>query len=207
MKKVLVLILGIFILVGCSKDGGKKSPVLAKVDGTTITKEDLNRELEALPVFAQKMFDGEEGKLRLIDEIVKKELLYKEAKKKGLDKDPAYAKKIADTQKLILISTLLEKEIDSKVNVSEQEIKDFYDKNKANIKDKSGKQYKLEEVKSYLAQQISSQKQKEAFDVYIENLKKTHKVEVNKQAISDISKPAEPKKDDKKEPAKEQPKK
>ncbi|MCE5194169.1 MAG: SurA N-terminal domain-containing protein [Nitrospiraceae bacterium] len=207
MKKVLVLILGIFILVGCSKDGSKKNPVLAKVDGSAITKEDLSRELEALPVFAQKMFDGEEGKSRLIDEIVKKELLYKEAKKKGLDKDPAYAKKIADTQKLILISTLLEKEIDSKVNVSEQEIKDFYDKNKANIKDKSGRQYKFEEVKGYLTQQISSQKQKEAFDAYIENLKKTYKVEINKQAIADISKPAESKKDNKKEPIKEQPKK
>jgi len=222
MKRLIVLavISGLFIF-GCAKKEEQKGQYLVKINGVTITKEDLKKEVEALPPFAQKMFEGEEGIARLIDELIKKELLYQEAKKKGLDRDAGYLKKVADSQKLILISALLEKEIEDKAKLSDKDIRDFYEKNKADFM-VQGKTIEFEKVKDMLAQRLTAQKQKEVFDGYVENLKKSYKIDVNKEAIAGLSKKEEPKKKDvkkeepkkeeavkeeKKEPSKEKPKK
>ena len=62
-----------------------------------------------------------------------KELLYQEAKKKGLDKKGALRiRKNWWIQKLILISSLL-KEIEDKAKVSDKDVKTFYDKNRADF--------------------------------------------------------------------------
>jgi len=208
MKKffVLILVLG-FVITGCAKKEEKKGgQYLVKINNVTITKEDLNREIEALPAFAQKMFEGEEGMTKLVDELIKKELLYQEAKKRGLDKDPAYLKKVADSQKLILISSLLEKEIEDKAKVSDKEVKDFYEKNKADFT-VQGKPVEFEKIKGMLAQRLTGQKQKEVFDSYVENLKKSYTIDINKEAIAAISKKEEPKKEEPKGTVKEAPKK
>ena len=149
------------------------------------------------------MFEGEEGIARLIDELIKKELLYQEAKKKGLDRDAAYLKKVADSQKLILISALLEKEIEDKAKLSDKDVRDFYEKNKADFM-VQGKTIEFEKIRDMLAQRLTAQKQKEVFDGYVENLKKSYKIDVNKDAIAGLSKKEEPKKEDVK---KEEPKK
>lgn len=221
MKKIAVFVLAVFLVFGCAKKEEQKGQYLVKINGVTITKEDLKKEVEALPPFAQKMFEGEEGIARLIDELIKKELLYQEAKKKGLDKDAAYLKKVADSQKLILISALLEKEIEDKAKLSDKDIRDFYEKNKADFM-VQGKTIEFEKIRDMLAQRLTAQKQKEVFDGYVENLKKSYKVDVNKEAIAGLSKKEEPKKEDvkkeepkkeeavkeeKKEPSKEKPKK
>lgn len=221
MKKVAVFVLTVFLVFGCAKKEEQKGQYLVKINGITITKADLKNEVEALPPFAQKMFEGEEGIARLIDELIKKELLYQEAKKKGLDKDAAYLKKVADSQKLILISALLEKEIEDKAKLSDKDIRDFYEKNKADFM-VQGKTIEFEKIRDMLAQRLTAQKQKEVFDGYVENLKKSYKIDVNKEAIAGLSKKEEPKKEDvkkeepkkeeavkeeKKEPSKEKPKK
>ena len=206
MKKffVLMLVLG-FVITGCAKKEEQKGQYLVKINGVTITKEDLKKEVEALPPFAQKMFEGEEGIARLIDELIKKELLYQEAKKKGLDRDAAYLKKVADSQKLILISALLEKEIEDKAKLSDKDVRDFYEKNKADFM-VQGKAIEFEKIRDMLAQRLTAQKQKEVFDGYVENLKKSYKIDVNKDAIAGLSKKEEPKKEDvkKEEPKKEE---
>lgn len=204
MKRFFVLVLALgFVFAGCAKKEEQKGQYLVKINGIAITKEDLKKEVEALPPFAQKMFEGEEGIARLIDELIKKELLYQEAKKKGLDRDAAYLKKVADSQKLILISALLEKEIEDKARLSDKDVRDFYEKNKADFM-VQGKTIEFEKIRDMLAQRLTAQKQKEVFDGYVENLKKSYKIDVNKEAIAGLSKKEEPKKEDVK---KEEPKK
>jgi len=100
MKKYLLLPLCLFALVACSQ-GGDKGDVVAKVDGQTITTKDVEREISALPEFAREFFKGQEGMTRLVDELVKKELLYAEAKKRGLDKDQDFQRKIEDARKTL----------------------------------------------------------------------------------------------------------
>jgi len=133
MKKFAILMFIIpllFAFVACAKKGEEKGPYLAKVGNVKIMQADLEREMKNLPVFAQKMFEGSDGKERFLGELIKKELLYQDALKKGLDKDAEYLKRVEDFRKITLIGVLLEKEMESKAKVSDQEVKDYYEKHK-----------------------------------------------------------------------------
>lgn len=282
MRKVVVLILIVpllFAFVACAKKEGEKGVYLAKVGNVKITQADIEREIKNLPDFAQKIFAGIGGKERFLNELVKKELLYQEALKKGLDKNTEYLKKVEDFKKITLIGQLLEKEIESKAKVADQDVKDYYEKHKedfapvsqirmslilvkteeeakkilerlnkgedfAKVAKKSsvdlnsaknggdlgylsrgqmtseleavavrlktgevsepiktqsgyqiikvtdkklGKVVEFERVRNFISQQLSAEKQKEVFDSYIESLKKSYKVDVNKEAISKLS--------------------
>lgn len=280
MKRKLLLagVIASVFLIACSKDGGQKS-VVAKVGATAITQEDVSKEMNALPAQIQGMFQGPEGGSRFVDELVKKEILYQEAKKKGLENNPEYKKKVEDFRKLTLISTLLEKEIEDKAKVTDKDIKDYYDANKKNFMSnnevrashilvkseedavkildqikkggnfakiakassldagsaknggdigffsrgqmvpeferaafslkvgevsgpvktqygfhiikvtgrKEGNIVEFEKVRPVLTQRLTAEKQKQVFDTYVNELKNSYKVEINKEAISRMS--------------------
>lgn len=133
MKKILFACLIAVVLVSCSKmDSGQKGSgeVYAKVGSANITQADFDREFQTLPDYAQKMFEDEGGRERFLEEIIKKEILYQEALKKNFDKSADFQKKLEEFKKLTLISELFEKEIMTKAKVSDQDVKDFYEKNK-----------------------------------------------------------------------------
>jgi len=282
MRRITISVLIIFLLLAvaaCAKKEGPTGPYLAKVGNATITQADLEREMKNLPEFAQALFAGSGGKEKFLNELVKKEILYQEAVKKGLDKDPEYLKKVEDYKKITLIGSLLEKEIEAKSKVTEKDVKDYYDKHKEEISSvsqikashilvktedeankiyeslkkganftelakknsidpgsaknggdlgffskgqmvpefeaaaaklrigeisqpvktkygyhiikvadkKLGKPIEFDKVKGLLSQRVAAEKQKEAFDSYLENLKKSYKVEINKDAVSKLS--------------------
>jgi peptidyl-prolyl cis-trans isomerase C len=286
MKRVLVLLFVVCLTFACAKkEGEKKGPYLAKVGDSVITQADFDREMKGLPEFVQKMFEGGTGKENFLNELVKRELLYKEALKKGLDKDQEYVKKLDEFKKITLVGLLLQKEIEAKVKVSDQEVKDYYEKNKdkfapvtqirashilvkteeeakkieerlkkgedfaaiarkssidtATAKNggdlgyfskgqmvpefetaamrlkkgeisepvktkfgyhiikltdkKMGQVVEFENAKNLISQNLMAEKQKEVFDTYIEGLKKSYKVEINKEALSKLTPSEEPK--------------
>jgi len=120
----------LFLLHACTQQEGQKGSYLAKVGKATITQADYERELKSLPEFAQQLFEGPEGKERFLDELIKKELLYQEAQKKGLDKEEEFTQKIEEFKKITLIGYLLEKEVEEKAEVTDQEVKNYYEQNK-----------------------------------------------------------------------------
>jgi peptidyl-prolyl cis-trans isomerase C len=227
------------------------------------------------------MFEGPEGVERFVDELVKKEILYQESKKKGYENNPDYQKKLEEFKKLTLISLLLEKEIEEKAKVTDKDVKDYYDSHKAEMttnnqirashilvksedeakkileqvkkggdfakiaKEKSidtgsagrggdlgffsrgqmvpefekvafslkegevggpaktqfgyhvikvtgkkeGKIVEFDKIKDMLTQKVTAEKQKAAFDSYIEGLKKSYNVQKNKESIAAILPP------------------
>jgi len=134
MKRIVVSILCAGLLFSCTQKAAEKAaqqgPFVAKVGSAGITQADFEREMKSLPDYARQLFEGEAGKEKFLDEIVKKEILYQEALKKGIDKDPDFGRKLEEFRKLTLASALLEKEIISKNKVTEQEVKDYYNKHK-----------------------------------------------------------------------------
>jgi len=278
MKRVAVVCFLALALVSCSKkQAEQKGPYLAKVDNTAITQEDFDREFRSLPDYAQQMFSNTSGRERFLNEIINKELLYKEAMKKGFDKAPDFTKKVEEFKKLTLVSEVFEKEIMAKAKVSDQDVKDYYEKNKddfvvareirashilvkteeearkvlerlkkgekfdavakavsidtASAKNggdlgffkkgqmvpefeqaaamlkvgettsapvktsfgfhiikvtdkKTGDPVEFENVRDMISQKLSGEKQKEAFEKYVSDLRKSYKVEINKEAFS-----------------------
>ncbi len=299
MRKVAVMCVLALALVSCSKKAAEvKGPYLAKVDNTAVTQADFDREYQALPDYAQQIFTDAAGKEKFLNEIINKELLYREAVRKGYDKGQDYLKKVEEFKKLSLVSELFEKEIMAKAKVSDQDAKDYYDKNKddfivakeikashilvktedeaqkvlsrlkkgekfetvakavsidtgsaknggdlgffkkgqmvpeferaaAALKagettsspvkspfgyhiikvtdKKTGDPIPFDKVRDLVSQKLSGEKQKGVFDTYMAELKKTHKIEINKEALT--AKPAPAKTDKQEAPAKPEEKK
>ncbi len=129
MKKLLILISVAVLASGCTQKGDLDNSVIAKINDTKITKEDFLREINRVPEWARDRFKGKEGKEQFLDDLIKKELIYLDAKKKGLDKDKEFIAKVEEFKKMTLLSAILKKEIEGKIEVDEKNIKDFYDKN------------------------------------------------------------------------------
>lgn len=130
MKRFLVVAIALIFVASCAKDNGQKSGYVMKIDGNVYTQEDVQAEMNTLPEMAKEFFQGPEGTARFVDELVKKELLYIEAKNRGLDKNKDFQRKVEEFKKITLINQLLEKEIGTAAKISDKDVKDYYDKHK-----------------------------------------------------------------------------
>ncbi|MBN2654395.1 MAG: peptidyl-prolyl cis-trans isomerase [Nitrospirae bacterium] len=132
MKRLLAITFLLAFVLSCSKTDGKGSYAV-KIDGTKITKQEIQTEISGLPEMAREFYKGSEGSERLVNELVNREMLYMEAKKKGFEKTPEFKKKLEDFKKVTLIQLMLGKEMDAWSKVTDEEIKAYYDKNKADM--------------------------------------------------------------------------
>lgn len=133
MKKYLLLLLCVMLLVACSKGGDKKGEVVAKVDSEIITTGDVEKKINALPPIYKEFFKQPAGMSDFIDQLVNEELLYAEAKKKGMDKDEDFVKAFEDAKKRELITRLLKKEMTTSPQLTEKDVKDYYESHKSEL--------------------------------------------------------------------------
>jgi peptidyl-prolyl cis-trans isomerase C len=125
---MLVLVV-VLLAYGCPAKEAAKAPSVVKVDEVTFSKEQLKEEMDGLPDYLKTVFAGSGGVDTFVEEVAKREVLTQEARKAGLDKDKEYLKKLADFERNALINMLLTKNIGEKVKVTDEEVKDYYDKN------------------------------------------------------------------------------
>lgn len=119
---LLCLILGAFIFSGCSD---AKSRPLATVDGKVITIGDFEKRLAELPPY-YKTFATQRQK-DFLDDMIAKQLLYKEALRRGLDRDADVRELLKEARQKILIAKLIEVEEKKKHYVGEEQIREFYE--------------------------------------------------------------------------------
>ena len=74
-----------------AKSSGAGGKVIAKVNGTPITEEDLSFRLPG--AHGERKASGNQQKA--LDDVITEELLYQQGLKIGLDKDPGYRAQIA----------------------------------------------------------------------------------------------------------------
>ncbi len=125
MKKAVFLFI-IALLLGCAKE---KGDVLVNFDDGKITVEEFKNEINKVPEFAKGIFEGPEGKRKFLDDLISRELIYLDAKKKKIDKDKEYLDMIERFKKDAMLEILLKREIEDKAKVDESELKAYYDAN------------------------------------------------------------------------------
>lgn len=125
MKKAVFLIV-IALLLGCAKDKGE---VLAKFKGGKVTSDEFKKELGKVPDFAKGIFESAEGKKRFLEDLISRELIYFDAKKKKIDKEKEYLDMVERFKRDALLEILLKREVEDKAKVDESELKAYYDSN------------------------------------------------------------------------------
>ncbi len=113
--------------------------LIAKVNTVPITLEELNEDIstynEMVGDKTDQKIDSRDKKIEYLkNELVRRALLYQDALDRRLDKKPDVARLIEKTKMDILVLELLKDETD-KITVTSQEIEDYYNKYKDEMKE------------------------------------------------------------------------
>ncbi len=128
---VLLLAALPFFFASCHHANTTTPDELAKVGDQTITKAELQKKLQEMGLNASK---DPNVTSELLNQMVDNSLLAMEARKEGLDKTPEFQNKIKSYEDQLLRKTILKKEVDSKVKVSDADIAAYYQKHQKEIR-------------------------------------------------------------------------
>ena len=175
MKKAVFVLLMIMFF-SCSQ-----SEVIASVNGKKISLNYLKQELAKLPedlgTQYVKDYPG------FLDQLITKEVLSQEGKRLKVDTINEVKSKIAQDKNKrddIIIEALLKQEALSTLTVNEDEMKKFYNDNKAQMK---GTTY--EQIKPQLYNLLLQQKQQDAIESYVTNLRNNAKIIRNEKWLAE----------------------
>jgi peptidyl-prolyl cis-trans isomerase C len=127
MKK-LILLSTVFSLA-VSSVAVAESNIIATVNGQAIYNKELTRNLDAIPNYDKLPTEQQEQiKTKILTAITKLDAVVQEAKKLKIQDNTKYQEQLADFQKQLMYSTLLENHIDSAV--TDKKLKEYYDEHK-----------------------------------------------------------------------------
>jgi len=132
MKKLLVCLFLALLVISCAKkDDGK---VLATIDDDKITLQEFNKELDKIPMNMKMLVASESGKKNYLDRLVVKKLLMKEASKAKIEDDKEFQDRLKDIKEQLIIEALLKKKITADTQLSEDDLKKYYEEHKEDFK-------------------------------------------------------------------------
>jgi peptidyl-prolyl cis-trans isomerase C len=126
MKFRTILLIGLLAFAAVQAEG----KVLATIGSDKITEADLDYRLQKLPAQYATYYGTEEGKQKLLEQMIDEKVLYLEAQKRYDEKNADVAKFLAKSKEEIITNMYLKDEIE-KVTVNDSEINDYYNKNQA----------------------------------------------------------------------------
>jgi len=121
---MLVLTLG-----ACGEKPAGPAQALAIINGKPLTVSEFDLRWSQLPEYARKKYPGIEGRKKFLDELIDREVLLQEAKKRGIDRDRALLERLERFKERSLLDVLMREEVDSRVTVSPQEMKAYHEAN------------------------------------------------------------------------------
>ena len=132
MTKRLILF-GISLLffscfLGCEKprEKGLDSKELVKINNVSISLEEFRQMSERQPLEGKMRLLNEKGLRDFLDNyVITREVLYQEAKQKGLDQNKEIVTKVEDFKRAMVIDALLEEVLKGKIEVSESEVQNI----------------------------------------------------------------------------------
>jgi len=163
MKKVLCLFLGLFFVFFSGRAFAEK--IMAEVGPYKLTESDLEKLIKEDPRVEEILKANPSLKAKiekgLIDRWVNITLLYLAAKDNKIFEDPEVRWKLLETEKMILAEAYLQKSL-PKIEVSEEEIKQYYETHKGEFKQPEG--IKLKHILIYVPQNADNKTKERALN-------------------------------------------
>jgi thioredoxin 1 len=160
-----------------------REEVLATVNGEPITLGNLEAEVEALPEEYRPEYSTRKHKL--LEELITLKLLVQEAKRLEIAGSPAYEEELRghdahpSHEEEALRTALLKTQVFDQVRVSDEDIRGFYEKNKAELPP----DLDFNANKEHLRDLALQKKQDEAMNTYISNLKQKAQITTNQRWV------------------------
>lgn len=102
---------------------------LAVVNGVEIKAEEMGKVMMAMPDQAKQQLANPQARRGLLDEMINRELLYKDALERKLDESEEFLKLVEEAKKNILQQYAVDQAVKG-AKVSDEDAKEYYEKNK-----------------------------------------------------------------------------
>lgn len=133
LLRVLCCLLLLLSVTACKQKVGVKKvahgPVVATINDKEISVSEFTERIKEYPALAHGGEMSEETKKAFLDNLIVRELIFQEALHLGIDKDKETIDFIEEMKKRVVVDKFFKKEVDQKTQVSEEEIKKFFDEN------------------------------------------------------------------------------
>ncbi|HWS14620.1 MAG TPA: peptidyl-prolyl cis-trans isomerase [Candidatus Methylomirabilis sp.] len=130
MRKMLVLLV-VFALIpsacGSTSPGGKQGKTLAVVNGEPLTEASLLKEVENLPPYVRPILETPAGRAQFLESVITRDLLMREALRRGIDRRPEVADRVAMARKSIVLEALLRDVASMAPGLSDAALRKAYD--------------------------------------------------------------------------------
>lgn len=186
MKKIsiywLLLILCSFLFC-CTREKPQENKTLAKINDYVLTLDEFQTQL-AEEVRLDKDFKlTDEAKKAFLDQLITKEILIQEAKKRNLDRKEKFIRAIERYWESTLIRDLMEaegKKIAKRTVVSQEEIETRYNDMKKLDQDLPP----IDSIRDEISKKIIEGKKRRLLEEWTDQLKKRAKIDINEKLLS-----------------------
>ena len=104
------------------------SKILASVNGVAITEAEVEAMVVAFMQHGQNV-NNEQGRKMVLEQLISKKLLLLDAQKNLFEYDPEFKKELETVKNDLLVNFTMKKALE-KVTVKDEEVKEYFDKNK-----------------------------------------------------------------------------
>ncbi len=102
-------------------------PVVAEIGSEKLTLSQFQTEMKGLPPNLKQMASDKKMQKEFLEQLATSHLIYQEGIKQGIDKEPLVQSQIEDTTRKIVLATLLQREIESRIKTpTEKDIEQYY---------------------------------------------------------------------------------
>ncbi len=120
-------------LSGCGEQ--QEEQVVALVNGRTITLTEFDLRWGELSPATRSRYEKDGGKRRFLEELITRELLMQEGRRRGLDHDEVIRDKTQRYKEQLILDELLKDKLQSKVEVTQAELDAYYEKHAGELLD------------------------------------------------------------------------
>jgi peptidyl-prolyl cis-trans isomerase C len=129
VRRLATLGLAALAFAACKPSTTSKGEVVAKGKDIVITTEDFKARLDEQSPFIRARYTSIERKKEFLDNLIRFEVLAREAERQGLDKDP----EVLNTLKKVMVQKLVQKnfqDMEGAKNLPDAELQKYYDEHK-----------------------------------------------------------------------------
>jgi tetratricopeptide (TPR) repeat protein len=151
-----------------------------------MTGEQINRQKERM----LEQFAGSEARMQFLQSYLAQEILYRQGLAEKIADDPPVGRQIEEMARAVISRQVMNRRLADKVNVTETDIKNHYEANKANYAEPENadenipeRQKPFEEVREQVEMDLLAQKRQEVQAEYVRTLMDEHDVVIHTSAF------------------------
>ncbi len=187
LSSLVVIIVSLLWLLHTLRVRESRQAVLAEVNGINITVSDFNRLCSLSPDYYRDFI--RENKRKFLEDLINRELLFQEAKRKKIDRLERVRQKLQDKEKDILVEAFTKEEILKRIEVPMNEVRSYYEEHKEEFilfGTVPPQKENFDDVKERIKDLLAKSKEVEAFGNHLKGLRKRAKIRVNEELLQSL---------------------